>query len=95
MAFDNYLDKESASHGLHTDGGLPEQGHAAGIYSSKLSYGEWYKLSCARLAYDQQQENSTQYIFALLTGSLNFPWLSVSAGALYMISTMRRSNRLF
>ena len=53
MALDSYYITDAASHGLHTDGGLPEQGHAAGIYSEKLSYGEWHRLSCARLAYDE------------------------------------------
>jgi 3-mercaptopyruvate sulfurtransferase SseA len=31
----------------------------------------------------------------LLTGAINFPWLSVGAGALYMISTMSRAKELF
>ena len=92
LAFDNHEVTKTASHGLHTDGGLPEQGRAGGLYSNRLSYGEWHRLSCARLAYDEQQENNTHHIFALLTGAINFPWLSISAGALYMLSSMRRTK---
>ena len=95
LAFDNHLVTQTASHGLHTDGGLPEQGRAGGQYSTRLSYGEWHRLSCARLAYDEQQENNTQHIFALLAGAINFPWLSISAGALYMLSSVRRTKELF
>ena len=54
LAFNGFHEKDTAAHGLHNDGGLPEQGHAAGVYSNgKLSYGEWHRLSCARLAYDE------------------------------------------
>ena len=48
LAFNQNFDE------LHHDGGLPEQGHGYGWYSAnRLSYAEWYRQTCARMAYDE------------------------------------------
>ena len=48
----------SADHGFHNDKGLPEDGNGLGIYSQRLSYNEWHRLSCARLAYNELAEKT-------------------------------------
>ena len=43
LAFDTSHEKNTAGHGLHNDGGLPEEANGLGWYSSnRLSYKEWY-----------------------------------------------------
>ena len=53
----------SASHGLHTDGGLPEEGNGGWYSNGKLSYMEWYRLSAARMAYNELVEKNPKHIF--------------------------------
>ena len=81
---------------LWHDGGLPEHGHGYGWYSAnRLSYAEWYRQCCARMAYDEIQENTPMNIFYLLVGSLEFPLVAISSGILYIFSATRRVRNLY
>ena len=63
LAFDTVLETGSADHGLHNDKGLPEEGNGLGMYSQRLSYNEWHRLSCARLAYNELAEKTPMRTF--------------------------------
>ena len=76
------------------DQGLPCEANG-GPYFKKLNYGEWHKLSCARLAYNELVEKNPATIFQLLLGSLHFPWVAISAGFVYMLSSIKRVRLLF
>ena len=81
---------------LQHDGGLPEQGHGYGWYTAnRLSYGEWYRQSCARLAYDEVQEATPLRVFQLLVGGLQFPLVAIGSGVLYILAATRRVKNLY
>ena len=95
LAFDNIGNNGSAEHGLHNDNGLPEEANGLGWYSqNRLSYGEWHRLSCARLAFNELAENTPLRVYQLLIGSLSFPWLALGAGIVHLIASMKRASAL-
>ena len=85
----------SAKHGLHNDGGLPEEANGGWYSNVKLSYSEWYGMSTARMAYNELVEKNPKQVFNLLVSSLNFPWLAIGSGILYCISAVRRVRALY
>ena len=85
----------SAAHGLHNDGGLPEEANGGWYSNGKLSYREWYGMSTARMAYNELVEKNPKQVFNLLVSSLNFPWLAIGSGILYCISAVRRVKALY
>ena len=80
---------------LHEDKGLPEVGDGRGLYSQRLSYMEWHRQSCARLAYNELTEQNPNQIFNLLIGSLRFPVLSILFGTVYFFASIKRVRVLF
>ena len=96
LAFNTHTVKDTAAHGLETDKGLPEEGNGLGWYSvNRLSYTEWYRISCARLAYNDMHENNPRVVFQLLIGTLKFPWVAIGAGVVYMFSSIRWTRALY
>ena len=83
---------KSADHGLHTDGGAPEDGTGLGWYSqNRLSYREWHRLACVRQSLNEQVNNNPRVIFNLLVGGISLPWLSIGFGSLYLLARNRRA----
>ena len=96
LAFDSNKVTATASHGLHTDKGLPEQGNGFGWYSNnKLSYAEWYRIACARLVYDELVEATPRHLFFMSVGCLNFPWLAIGSGFVLVLSSEMRARAFY
>ena len=95
LAFDTAEVKNTAAHGLETDLGLPEEGNGLGWYSvNRLSYTEWYKISCARLAFNELLENNPRVVFQILLSTLKLPQIAIVAGVAYLLSSIKRHRAL-
>src|SRR6476469_5161277 len=86
---DNFKDDHKIAFGkdakLHPHGD-PDSGD--GWYGNKLSYKEWYELSCAKRGYLEQAENSTVAITWLVIGGLKYPWPAIGAGLAYLLGSI-------
>ena len=96
-AFESPLDTQVTTEAgdLKVNGlGLPLEGQY-GLYSSKLNYKEWYRIACARKAYDEIAEENPKMTFQVVTGGLLYPWLSIGLGSVYFLTTVKRTYLLF
>jgi hypothetical protein len=64
-------------------GGYPDMGN--GRYSSKLSYGAWYKFNCAQRAHYNLIEMATSIIVFIVVAGFYFPTFAAGCGAFWVV----------
>ena len=66
--------------------GYPDCGN--GFYSDKLDYKHWYDFNSKQRAYKNCLESLAPVLCFLLIGGLEVPWVTISAGLVYLIGRL-------
>ena len=67
-------------------GGYPDMG--CGVYSSKLSYADWYKFNNAQRAHMNFLESLVTFIIMFIIGGIKFPIVTSIVGLVYFLARL-------